>query len=74
MYYKYYVNMDERGDFSADVRNDKGETVFEIADVDHLWELIDAGYMAGKRDLEGLSEYLYGTGVLTEHDRLVTGN
>lgn len=76
MIFKYYVNLDERGDFNADVRAPDGTTVFEIRDADHLWDLIDAGFMSGKRDLEGLTDYLAGIGTIGsgDDDRLVSGN
>lgn len=47
MYYKYYINLDERGEFYADIREDGGKTVFEIADADHMWEPIEDGWMDG---------------------------
>lgn len=28
--FEYFINLDERGSFYADVRNPQGETVFEI--------------------------------------------
>lgn len=74
MIFKYYVNLDERGDFNADVRDQNGTSVYEIHDADHLWEMIDAGYLEGKRDLTGLQDYLVGTLVMGEDDRLVSGN
>ena len=76
MYYKYYINMNERGEFNADVRAEDGTTVFEICDMDHLWELIDAGFMYDSKDLDGLLDYLCGIGVLGngDNDRLVSGN
>ena len=76
MYYKYYVNLDERGEFNADVRSPDGTTIFEIADTDHMWELIDAGFMQNNKDLDGLLDYMCGIGILGDgdNDRLVSGN
>jgi hypothetical protein len=76
MYYKYYVNLDERGDFNADVRAPDGTSVFEICDAEHLWELVDGGFMQNKEDLDGLMDYLCGIGILgsDDDDRLVSGN
>lgn len=76
MIFKYYINIDERGDFNADVRSEDGTSLFEIHDIDHLWELIDDGFMQNKKDLDGLLDYLCGIGILGsgDNDRLVSGN
>ena len=76
MYYKYYVNLDERGEFNADVRAEDGTSVFEIHDIDHLYELVDGGFMQNKKDLGGLLDYLCGIGILGsgDNDRIVSGN
>lgn len=56
--YGYYVNLDERGSFYADLRDASGETVFEIrADGEEI-DLVDAGYMRHKIDIDGLAEHL----------------
>lgn len=73
MIFKYYINLDERGDFNADVRAPDGTTVFEIHDVDHMHELVDDGFMHGKKDISGLFDYLCGIGLLGDDDRLVSG-
>lgn len=50
----YYVNLDERGDFYADVRDPSGETIFEIhAEGDGSIALIEDGFMRHKTDLAG---------------------
>lgn len=54
MKYFYYINLDERGEFKADVRNDKGETIFEIEGA----EIFEDGFMKYKNDLAGLEVYL----------------
>ena len=56
--FTYYINLDERGEFNADVRNWQGRTVFEIPDAQSLTSLIDDGFMTGKDDLVGLHAYL----------------
>lgn len=64
----YFVDLDERGSFFADVRNSQGQTVFEVRAGDSLGEdessLIDDGFMRGNRDLDGLSSYLRDMGVI----------
>ncbi|MFG6080351.1 hypothetical protein ACEUZ9_000901 [Paracoccus litorisediminis] len=63
--YGFYVNLDERGDFYADVRAGNGDTVFEIrAGDDGGIELIEDGFMRGKEDLAGLADYLKETGFI----------
>jgi hypothetical protein len=61
----YYVNLDERGDFFADVRNPAEETIFEIrAEEDGSIGLIEDGFMRHKTDLEGLHDHLVGLGLI----------
>lgn len=52
--YTYHINLDERGEFFADVRDEAGKTVFEI----HGFEIFEDGFMRDKHDLAGLHEYL----------------
>lgn len=54
----YYINLDERGIFNADVRNMDGKTLLEVASDDEgsVW-LIDDGYMRNTQDLSGLTQY-----------------
>lgn len=58
----YYINMDERGDFYADVRDVFGKTVFEIRAGNSLGEgessIFDDGFMRNKADINGLKAYL----------------
>jgi hypothetical protein len=73
--FKYYINLNERGDFNADVRAEDGTSVFEIISLEHMWEMMEDGWMRDKRDLNGLCEYLtYHVNVMTDEDRLVSGN
>lgn len=61
----YYINLDERGDFFADVRDLSGRSVFEIhTDEQGRIDLIDDGFMADKTDLAGLRDYLAALGVV----------
>jgi len=57
--YGHFVNLHERGDYYADVRDASENTVFEIrANDDGSIDLIEDGYMTHIQDLEGLEEYL----------------
>ena len=69
MTFEYFINLDERGDFYADVRDAKGQTVFEIDGFD----IFEDGYMKHARDLEGLKEYLIDLEVMFEPDDLIFG-
>lgn len=55
----FYVNLDERGEYRADVRDIHGVTVFEYSSNDEgVIELVEDGFLAHARDLEGLASYL----------------
>lgn len=74
--YGYYINLDERGDFNADVRNTDGETVFEIRAGRSLDEdessIFEDGFMQHKEDLSGLTEYLRSLGVIAQEATVLT--
>lgn len=60
--YGYFIDLDERGGFRADVRDAEGKTVFEIRAGDELGEdetsIFDDGFMRHKGDLDGLQSHL----------------
>lgn len=66
--YGYYIDLDERGDFAADVRDAHGVTVYEIKAGASLSEdassIFDDGFMRHKTDLDGLTTYLRDLGVI----------
>lgn len=66
MHYRYYINLDERGEFYADVRNESEKTVFEI----HGFDIFKDGWMRHKNDIAGLGAYLLDLGVVTAQDTL----
>ncbi|MBB3923722.1 hypothetical protein [Xanthomonas arboricola] len=71
----YYIDLNERGSFIADVRNQKGEAVFEIRAGNELGDgeasIFDDGYMRDKDDLSGLSSYLVELGIIEAEDKLL---
>jgi len=67
--YLYYINLDERGEFYADVRTESGDTVFEI----HGYDFFEDGFMADKADTGGLVEHLQTLGIMSENDYLRFG-
>lgn len=60
---EYYINLDERGEFYADVRRNN-QTIFEIKG----FEIFEDGWMKNKLDLAGLTEYLNHFGLINEGD------
>jgi len=68
--YEYYVNLDERGEFYADVRDPDEQTVFEI----HGFDIFEDGWMKHKNDIDGLKKYLEHLGIMGPKDNLVKGN
>lgn len=72
--YGYYVNLDERGSFNADVRDRSGKSVYEVKAGDELKEgessIFEDGFMKHKDDLVGLTKYLREMGVI-EKDSII---
>jgi hypothetical protein len=68
MQYVYHINLDERGEFYADVRHPSSdETMIEIKGHD----IFETGYMAHKEDMEGLTEWLQHIHLIREDDEVV---
>lgn len=68
--YFYYINVDERGEFSADVRDTDDNTVFEIEG----FSIFEDGYMSDKEDIEGLKGHISRLGILPDGYDIVKGN
>jgi hypothetical protein len=60
--YTYHINLNERGSFSADVRDASGKTVYEIKAGNELspdeTSIFEDGYMKNPDDIKGLEVYL----------------
>ena len=70
--YEYHINLDERGEFSSDVRHPVTEiSIFEI-DTDKINEMVDDGFMDDGHDIDSLAEYLWGFGILDLNDSIVS--
>lgn len=65
----YFINLNERGDFYADVRNAYDATVFEI----YGFDIFEDGFMKNESDLDGLKSYLVDLGIMTPTQRLIMG-
>jgi hypothetical protein len=77
MNYEYHINLDERGSFLADVRDEQGKTVFEIRAGNELEEgessIFEDGFMKHPQDIDHLHNYLSSLGILKEGDNLLYG-
>jgi hypothetical protein len=70
--YEYFINLDERGEFNADVRDSKGKTIFEI-DTDTAVYFNQDRIMRSSRDIDGLAIHLKEMGVISQDSRIVAG-
>lgn len=72
---EYFINLNERGSFYADVRRD-GKTIYEIWAGNELKEdetsIFEDGFMKNPRDLSGLTEYLNDLGLIQANDSSIT--
>lgn len=71
----YYINLDERGHFDADLRDMDDKSLMSVTNEEQDEDgnvsygeigLVDAGYMKHGRDLSGLAEYAIQMGVIPE--------
>ena len=56
----YFINLNERGCFYADVRDKEENTVYEIFDT----QMVEDGYLKHMQDITGLHHYLTQFGIL----------
>ena len=68
--YRYFINLDERGEFYADVRNVRDRSIFEIKG----FEIFEDGWMRHKHDLAGLKRYLVHLGLMKINHELSMGD
>jgi hypothetical protein len=70
----YYINLNERGCFEADVRNLEGKSVFELKSGLSLprgaSDLIEDGFMKHAHDINGLERHLKNLQVIPEGSKL----
>jgi hypothetical protein len=71
----YYINLDERGDFYADVRTEQEKTVCEIRAGESLGEdesnIFEDGFMKNKHDVAGLESYLKSLKIIPENGKVM---
>jgi hypothetical protein len=73
--YYWFVNLDERGEFNADVRTEDGKTIYEVKSDEldgHIWQMED-GYMKHSNDLNGLTSYLKELKIIPLNSKIVDG-
>jgi hypothetical protein len=65
-HYTYYIDLDERGEFRADVRDENDKAVFDIDG----YEIFEDGFMRDQTDMRGLLAYMIDLGIAREGDSL----
>ncbi len=75
--FEYFINLDERGEFQADVRDPDGKTVYTITGEPcdgFSSDVFSHGFMRHKYDLDGLKALLVGLDIMEPENTLVKGN
>jgi hypothetical protein len=70
MKYYYYINLNERGEFFADVRDANDKTIFEIQG----FSIFEDGHMQHAKDIEGLRDHLIELNIIDPDDHIETGD
>lgn len=70
MNYEYFINLDERGLFYADLRDEHGRTFYEVWD----GQLIDDGFMRHVHDVDGLANHLQDVGIIPPGSTITLAN
>lgn len=72
--YEYHINLNERGQFYADVRDENEKSVYWIkvgyGDEDN--NPVEDGFMKDLRDIRGLEAYLKDIGIISQGSKLVS--
>lgn len=82
--YYFFVNKDERGEFYADVRDEKDNTIYEIKSEpagedeegnygEGLIPQVEDGFMRHATDIQGLEKYLISLEIIPKKAQLVKG-
>lgn len=58
--FHYHINLDERGEFRADVRGNDEDTLWSTDGFD----IFEDGFMRHKDDMDGLADYLVSLGIM----------
>lgn len=71
MKFTYHVNLDERGYFFADVRDENENSIYDIhSNEDGEIPEVTDGFMHHSRDLEGLSRHLQSMGIIPKESTI----
>jgi hypothetical protein len=65
----YYINLDERGEFFADVRDENETTIFEI----HGFDLVEDGFVDNLHNPSDIETHLIYLGVINSEDEVLKG-
>jgi len=70
--YYLVVNLDERGQYSADVKNPNDEIVFSISSAEEMNDLIADGFLKyqADEDLDRLTQYLMSQGIIPNYSQI----
>jgi len=71
--FDYHVNLNERGSFYADVRDEiTGKTIYEVKEGNELEDgetsLVEDGFMKHNLDTVGLADYLRSLKIIGKND------
>lgn len=69
--YGYSINLDERGEFHADVRDLADHSVFHIVSIDDLQSSVEMGLLRHKDDYQGLERHLREVGIIGDNADIV---
>lgn len=64
---EYVIDLDERGEFAASVREQNANVIYRISGFD----IFEDGFMRDKHDLDGLADYLKGLNILNKGDTIL---
>jgi len=64
--YGLYINLDERGEFYADVRDVNDKTVFEI-NTEEAEDLVEGGFIKDPREPDEIESYLKDAGIIPQN-------
>jgi len=74
--YGLRVNLDERGEYSADVVDEYDNEIYEISSAEQMAELIEDGFLKYKadKDLKRLAEYLISMKILPKNAEIMSAD
>lgn len=74
MKFEYFINLNERGYFNADVRNESGKTIWQIESIKEAQELLEDGFITDFEDIAQIEDHLKNNHFIDFDDFVVSGN